>query len=270
MRPDLVIHVGDYYYREVPCPAGVACEGPHGDNWASWDADFFAPAKPLLAAAPWVMVRGNHEECARGGDGWTRMLAPIARTATCIEHEPLYTVPIYGTTLAVLDSAVARDLRVESVGLYRNDFASLAQIARGPTWLLSHHPLRGIVRINPDGRVVGGNRTLLAAHDELPDAVQLLLSGHIHVFQVLNYTDGPPQIIAGHGGDNLDRRVPPQLAGLRVGDLDVRDGVSVGGFGFVLLELGTAGSWQVRAYNLEGTRVQECLRYGRRIRCAPP
>ncbi|HZZ86983.1 MAG TPA: hypothetical protein VFE13_01490, partial [Caulobacteraceae bacterium] len=48
-RPDLVIHVGDYYYRESPCPAGrIGCAGtPWGDNWASWDADFFAPAAPL-------------------------------------------------------------------------------------------------------------------------------------------------------------------------------------------------------------------------------
>ena len=28
LKPDLVIHVGDYYYRETPCPAGVqACAG---------------------------------------------------------------------------------------------------------------------------------------------------------------------------------------------------------------------------------------------------
>ena len=27
-KPDLVIHVGDYYYRETPCPAGEAkCAG---------------------------------------------------------------------------------------------------------------------------------------------------------------------------------------------------------------------------------------------------
>ena len=47
-RPDLVIHVGDYYYRETPCPAERAgCAGsPHGDSWTTWQADFFAPARP--------------------------------------------------------------------------------------------------------------------------------------------------------------------------------------------------------------------------------
>jgi len=62
LKPDLVVHVGDYLYREEPCPAGNAgCAGsPSGDNWPSWQADFFAPAAPLLAAAPWVILRGNH------------------------------------------------------------------------------------------------------------------------------------------------------------------------------------------------------------------
>ena len=37
-HPDLVIHVGDYHYRETPCPADRAgCAGsPYGDNWAVW------------------------------------------------------------------------------------------------------------------------------------------------------------------------------------------------------------------------------------------
>ena len=61
-KPDLVIHVGDYYYRETACPVDrKGCAGSsYGDNWATWQADFLEPAAPLLAAAPWVMVRGNH------------------------------------------------------------------------------------------------------------------------------------------------------------------------------------------------------------------
>ncbi len=61
-KPDLVLHVGDYLYRENPCPADQpGCAGsPWGYGWDAWRADFFAPAAPLLAAAPWVVVRGNH------------------------------------------------------------------------------------------------------------------------------------------------------------------------------------------------------------------
>ena len=84
-RPDLVIHVGDYYYRVSACPVGRAgCAGsPHGDNWPTWQAELFDPGAPLLAAAPWVVVRGNHEVCRRGGPGWFRLLDPYPARADC-------------------------------------------------------------------------------------------------------------------------------------------------------------------------------------------
>ena len=79
-KPDLIVHVGDYHYRETPCPEDVAhagCQGsPWGYGWDAWNADFFAPAAPLLAAAPLVVARGNHENCNRAGQGWFRLLDP--------------------------------------------------------------------------------------------------------------------------------------------------------------------------------------------------
>ena len=82
LAPDLVIHTGDYLYRESPCPqANPSCAGsPYGDTWPTWEADLFAPAAELLRAAPWIMTRGNHEICARGGVGWTRLLDPTCTT----------------------------------------------------------------------------------------------------------------------------------------------------------------------------------------------
>lgn len=91
-KPDLVIHVGDYYYRETACPADRnGCAGSsHGDNWATWQADFFEPAAPLLAAAPWVMVRGNHELCRRSGRGWFRLLDPHLAPLDCADRTDPY------------------------------------------------------------------------------------------------------------------------------------------------------------------------------------
>ncbi|MGH7439332.1 MAG: metallophosphoesterase, partial [Polyangiaceae bacterium] len=76
MHPDLVIHVGDYEYRDNECPPDQAgCAGaPWGYGWDAWQDDFFKPAAPLLAAAPWVVNRGNHESCTRAGQGWYRFL----------------------------------------------------------------------------------------------------------------------------------------------------------------------------------------------------
>jgi phosphodiesterase/alkaline phosphatase D-like protein len=41
-KPDLVIHVGDYHYRENACPEGNKdCAGsPWGYGWDTWKADF--------------------------------------------------------------------------------------------------------------------------------------------------------------------------------------------------------------------------------------
>jgi len=77
-QPDLVIHVGDYHYREAPCPtdrSGCA-RSPWGYGYDAWRADFFEPARKLLAAAPWIVIRGNHESCNRAGQGWWRFLDP--------------------------------------------------------------------------------------------------------------------------------------------------------------------------------------------------
>lgn len=101
-KPDLVIHVGDYLYRESPCPPGDrGCEGsPYGDNWQTWKRDFFLPAAELLAAAPWVMARGNHEICERAGVGFFRFLGPtLVQDETlpaCTDLAPPYAISLAG------------------------------------------------------------------------------------------------------------------------------------------------------------------------------
>jgi Calcineurin-like phosphoesterase len=87
--PDLVIHIGDYHYRETACPPMIAgCRGsPWGYGWDAWEADLFVPAAPLLAAAPWIVVRGNHEECARAGQGWFRLLISARFGFVLLERE---------------------------------------------------------------------------------------------------------------------------------------------------------------------------------------
>src|SRR5262249_52417530 len=139
-KPDLVIHVGDYLYRETPCPAGnLGCAGsPSGDTWAAWQADFFAPAETLLRTVPWVFVRGNHEVCDRGGQGWSRTLEPYAFNAQkgCNETAPPFAVAFDGLTLVALDVAPALGEKVNEVqaGFYRQQYKSLAQLTSGPTW----------------------------------------------------------------------------------------------------------------------------------------
>ncbi len=273
-KPDLVIHVGDYLYRETACPPGNSgCAGsPSGDNWESWAADFFYPAAPLLAAAPWVVVRGNHEDCERAGPGWLRLLGPMPfdAEAACRAHLPPYSVPLGAMNLVVVDDSDAPDTSVDNNLLpeYRADFAALSAIAPKPLWLVMHRPIWGAVQ-GPLDFAVGGNRTLIASLDpEQLSPVSLILSGHIHWTEFLNYGDGlPPQIVAGEGGDNLDE-APADLSGLNLSGRHVESGLSVPGFGFLLLTKAGDG-WTIEVHGKDGAVERTCAFAGGRIDCAP-
>jgi hypothetical protein len=272
LKPDLVIHVGDYLYRESACPAGNAgCAGsPWGDNWATWQADFYTPAAPLLAAAPIVLVRGNHEDCVRAGLGWLRLQGPSAfdPIAPCIAHLPMYNVDLGGLTLGVLDDALSNETDLDrAMGqTYADEIAALGKIP-APVWLVHHRPTWGAIS-GPLGIPIGGNLTLMEASSlslrkgapPIPPSVALMLSGHLHTFEAINYDQAvPPQIVAGNGGDAL-LVTPRNLRGTQFqghSGVTVADGLSVGGFGFLLMTKAPDG-WAIDLYDQAGQAKGQC------------
>lgn len=274
LKPDLVLHLGDYLYRESPCPPGNAgCAGsPWGDNWDAWAADFFTPARPLLEAAPWVIVRGNHEDCHRAGRGFLRLLGPLAvvEGAACADHVGPYAVPLGAVNLIVTDNASAEDTSApdDLVNTYQADYAALPGLAKGPQWVAGHHPIWGVVRLQ-FGMVVGGNDTLEHAEDRtgLADNVDLLLSGHIHTFEAIDYEKGlPPQLIVGEGGDKLDD-APANLTGFQVGVARISKGLSLPGWGFLTMTHERADRWRIDVYSSSGAHERTCSFAQRRIDC---
>ena len=196
-KPDLVIHVGDYYYRETPCPEGHAgCAGsPYGDAWPTWKAEFFDPAQPLLNAAPWVFVRGNHESCARGGRGWFRQLDAGPRVLTCPAMSAPFRVALGDLNLYVLDSADAEDRGApsEAVAAVSAQFNAIrGELAQQPGWIITHRPiwaLTPIARVGPVGPIeLSLNATEEAAvKDRDLAGVQMIVSGHIHHFAAYDF-----------------------------------------------------------------------------------
>jgi Calcineurin-like phosphoesterase len=270
LKPDLIVHVGDYLYRESACPPdNQGCAGsPWGDNWITWQADFYTPAAPLLAAAPIVLVRGNHEDCMRAGPGWQSLMGPTAVAGPCIVHQPLYTVDLGGFRLSILDDAVSGepDLDRSMAQVYANEIAGLADVP-GPVWFVHHRPTWAAVT-GPLGIPIGGNFTLIDAArinaakggPMIPPNVELMLSGHIHTFESINYNGGvPPQIVAGNGGDRLDI-TPQNLRGAQFlghTSVTVADGLSVSGFGFLLMTKAADG-WTIDLYDSAGARTRTC------------
>jgi hypothetical protein len=207
VHADLAIHVGDYYYREDNCVAGiVGCVNYWGDTSMSWNADWFAPAKPLLASVPLVLMRGNHEDCRRGGAAWFRYLEP-SEAAACpaiggvSDGTPPYAIELPGLRLVAVDSAADSSdlppLDPARVAYYKANLEAaraLAGGASGTVWLLTHRP-----------PYTSANMTAVltqAPVDLSPfDAV---LVGHVHDFVAVNLASFPPLIVNGESGDDLD------------------------------------------------------------------
>ncbi|WP_373989308.1 metallophosphoesterase [Duganella sp. BuS-21] len=298
-KPDLVIHVGDYHYRENACPEGNAgCAGsPWGYGWDAWDEDFFAPGAKLLDAAPWIMARGNHENCLRGGQGYWRFLDPrpllkgrdcnaAADDATGNYSDP-YAVPVgQDTQLLVLDTAYTSwkglkpgDLAYDK---YRDLYRKLDALAqRAPHNIgISHHPLLGMgADRKADGSIVllPGDAGLQAALGSLnpllfPPSVQAMLSGHVHLWQQLSFSSPhPSQFIAGFSGTSEDtvplpERLPPGVTPAP-GAVVEHFSSWVDGFGYMTMERRGAGQWLVEVHDLQGQVRNRCRLNGKRSQC---
>lgn len=98
-KPQLLLFMGDFFYREFICdqtktltcgtsPAPLDINFEYNsvtnpfpkyvfsDSDYAWAADVFIPMKPILSSVPIVVVRGNHESCQRGGNGYFKFFDP--------------------------------------------------------------------------------------------------------------------------------------------------------------------------------------------------
>lgn len=198
-EPDLVIHVGDYNYRGTPAgfhrevggeekklwyyDAGdgaapsekCGVPGPYysqnstgnrdRDHWDAWRQDFFEPAAELLAAAPWVFARGNHELCSHAGPGWFYFLdassdlpagggsqlgcpaqdgeGPAPPHLTLV---PPRVIALGDLGLAVIDSSNACDDLANFTTDYATQLTEVAsKLSSSPAWLVGHRPPWGVV-----------------------------------------------------------------------------------------------------------------------------
>jgi Calcineurin-like phosphoesterase len=270
VHPDLVVHVGDYLYRENACPLLARCGGsPYGDDAAAWYADFLTPAAPIFASAPVLLQRGNHEECHRNGAGWFRYLDPRGSAACADATEP-YEVDLGDVRIVAFDSAVAEDRTVseDRTTLYRRQFAEVAKLGARPDnrpvrarliplerWFVTHRP----PYTNDDERTAMGDA--LAPFDAV-------LAGHIHFFGAMNVASMPPLLINGEGGTKLDPNYAAFL-GLAIGDLHSQGSIfGSAHFGFGVYTRRNGG-WDVSLREADGTERARCTLERRTVRCGP-
>jgi hypothetical protein len=299
MRPDLVIHVGDYHYRENACPSGTeGCAGsPWGYGWDAWDADLFTPARALLAAAPWIVVRGNHESCNRAGQGWWRFLDPRllvpgrdcndpANDAVGDFSDP-YAVPIAADTqFIVFDSSKVGVLALPAGDpMYRVYATQMREaFALGGNvdynFFVNHHPILGFAP-NPTQQPTGlypGNEALQSVLQPIhgqtlfPSNVQALIAGHNHLFQMVSFaTPQPTQLISGNAGSWADAPLPVERARATqpAPGAVIESIVSTSEYGFMTIERGIGGSWRIDAWNRRGLPFTHCTLRDTKTRCLP-
>ncbi|MFL5304234.1 MAG: metallophosphoesterase [Polyangia bacterium] len=286
MQPDLVLHVGDYHYRDNPCPPGnTACAGtPWGYGSDVWDADLFTPAAPLLKAAPWVMVRGNHETCNRAGQGWYRYLDPNPFDATGVKtcndpsndnsgnYNDPWAVSFGDTQLVLFDSANTAKTAYAPAAFqpYTSELAAAAALAT-PSFLniwAVHHPVLGYSAANPPTIGNAGLQSVMNAAypgNYYPPNVGIAIHGHVHDFQALDFASNhPATFVAGNGGDNLDTALPATFN--PNGDLPAA-GTVINAFafsqefGFMIMDrVGAVGAknWKFTSYRTNGTIIAVC------------
>ncbi len=233
MHPDLIVQVGDWFYRDSACNGAYpGCADPgsanyevFGDTFDSWNADVLFPARPLLAAAPWVMARGNHESCGRGARGWFALLDPHPYSVSAVgcapsppaapangvadytaDFTPTYVVPAGGVNLLVHDSSFANDFAVAPATAENYDVDltdALAALGPGSMNIFAtHKPSFGLVfgdtgtSANPNDNagdfteqsvVSGGTYAASAFRNGVPASIGLFLSGHIHQFEYISF-----------------------------------------------------------------------------------
>jgi Calcineurin-like phosphoesterase len=271
--PDLIVHVGDYLYRESPCPADmVGCQGnPHGDNWATWNADFFTPAASFLGSAPWIFMRGNHETCDRNPAGWFTFLDPRRYQAACQRFTEPYTMTLPGLSLAVIDSAEAADEAdsPEETAEYTREFKLLGQIAPSGSWLVTHRPVWGILE-GKEGEFDVENATYAkSSGDSLQADYALVLSGHIHAAETIAFdatSDRRPQLVSGNAGTALDDIPTASPTAGELGDPTVAQAETFSAFGFMTIEP-DGNAWIATQRDKTGNPLLECNFEATTLRC---
>jgi hypothetical protein len=269
-KPDLLIHVGDYLYRESPCPDGSEAKcgnTPNGDNWDAWNIDFFTPAAELLGAAPWAFSRGNHEACYKSWRGWSYYLDPRPWTGICIEYSAPYLVKLGTFEMAMLDSSAANEDSPDAKegSAYAVQLASLHP---QNAWLVTHYPFWGF-KTDPHGDPpVPLLPSLESAWDaSAPKGYSLILSGHVHLFEFVSLDhDHPIQIVAGDGGTEMAVPIEMSLNGTKIRGATVIASRSKQQFGYTVLTK-SGLTWKVELRNRLHQTMVTCTVPGSSAQC---
>jgi hypothetical protein len=202
------------------------------------------------------------------------------------DFSPAYAAPLGGgDQLIVFDSAAAglkplkpEDPTFDRFVAMRDEIERLSRRAKRSI-LVDHHPfLAYAAGKGPNGDALySGNMSLISTFGAkgrplAPQNAQLVLSGHVHVWEALGFSSGEPaQIVAGFSGTEED---PVPLPAHAPKDQPPAPGAVVSamsswtdGFGFMTLTRGRAGAWRIDVRDVDGRVVNRCRLQGKSLAC---
>ena len=273
-------------------PGGYYGQNSHGsenpDTWAAWKSNFFDAAQDLLSAAPFVFSRGNHELCSRAGTGWfylldsnspllgkyaTQLSCPAADNNSPMVLSSPFLINLDELNLLVLDSTNACDSGRLNTDDYINQFAFMNQLASNApeskqTWLVSHRPFWGVDKLADVGACGSDSKnkycyvtqTLQAADNatHLSKALDMVVSGHMHRFQVVSFKSPShaQQLIVGNGGVELAKMHPKKTTTMEI-DGDTATVMGIDDFGYMSIKLDKS-KWTGKLFGQKKSPLLEC------------
>jgi hypothetical protein len=225
-----------------------------------------------LLAAPWVFVRGNHEDCSRAGDGWFTLLDPRP-IKTCTNYSEPYLLKLnFGAPLAVLDTNPAFDAPCKQgdktciaefanqVDTYTKAFQKISSWKLEHAWLVTHRPVWS-VKSGADGLQVLNVVEETAWKQHRPKGIDLLLAGHTHTFEILGFdakSDHAMQLVVGNSGTKLVAPLTYDSSAPAVQAAQIRDFRKIQDFGYTTLTPSETG-WNVLAHQRDGKVDIACV-----------
>jgi hypothetical protein len=228
------------------------------------------------------MVRGNHEICTRAGEGWFRFLDHARPADICTPMSSFFTVALGGLGFVIMDSGqIAKenagdndddddddddndDSAVsvnpdDTVSALRDNYAEISSRIPSPAWLLTHAPFNAVKLDKKTGSdEIVNTIQQQAIGDLLSKDIEMIVSGHVHVFEALSFADArpprPSQLVVGTGGVKLAKKPdkPEDIGGIPVSDaLIVKD------FAYIVWDRdGT--TWRGELFNADGLQIAQC------------
>jgi len=224
-----------------------------------------------VVAAPWVMVRGNHEDCARAGEGWIRFLDRSPAGSICRDLTGIFVARLGDFGIVVVDGARADDPKGDMgalAGLLRDQLNEVAAKVPAESWLVSHRPLNSMRgAFNRPVNEVDNTVQELAFGSIMPAGVRMTVAGHIHFFQAIDFGGlRPPQLVVGTGGDNLSIAPPLSIVGSEINGRKVVNSVTYSGFAYMVWDR-TGNLWTGTLFDVDGKPLSHCRLLDRSLSC---